>query len=142
MRWQLWKINGFQVEFNRYLHPNEHTERIFQHLVGQLESEPSKIGHLQISKSISGAKFNLIFLKQKILFEYQIRRTTFKLSFKASIFLTNLKKLYLIKMSPIWRLVIKLFYKIQTNPFRTFICDHKTIEFHLIHHENPRPWSC
>ena len=23
-----------------------------------------------------------------------------------------------------------------------FICDHKTIEFHLTHHEMPQPWSC
>ena len=39
--------------------------------------ESSKVGHFQISKSIFGADCDLIFLKPKFLFEYQIRRTTF-----------------------------------------------------------------
>ena len=41
-----------------------------------------------------------------------------------------------------WWLVIKLSYKIQTNPFRMFICDQKTIEFHPTQNEMPQPWSC
>ena len=57
--------------------PNEHSERIFSYLVRQFEAELAKIGYFQISKSIFGAKCDLIFLKQKFLFEYQIRRTTF-----------------------------------------------------------------
>ena len=65
------------MKFNAFLHPNEHPERICSYRVRQFEAELAKIGHFQISKSIFGAKCDLIFLKQKFLFEYQIRRTTF-----------------------------------------------------------------
>ena len=67
----------FFEKFNSFLHPNTHSERIYFYLVRQFDDNPSKIGHFQISKSILGAKCELIFLKQKLLFEYQIRRTTF-----------------------------------------------------------------
>ena len=140
MWWRLWKIIGWQVEFNTFLHPNEHTERICLYLVRQLDAVPSKIRHFQISKSIFEVKCDLIFLKQKFLFEYQIRRTTF---IKSIYFFDQSEKTLFSKNEPyFWQLVIKLSYKIQTNPFRMFICDHKTIEFHPTHHEMPRPWSC
>ena len=48
--WRLWKIIVVQVEFNTFLHLNEHTERICWYLVRQLDAEPSKIGHFQFSK--------------------------------------------------------------------------------------------
>ena len=66
-----------RVKFNSFMVTNEHPERICLYLVREFDDEPSKIGHFQISKSIFGAKCDLIFLKQKFLFEYQIRRTTF-----------------------------------------------------------------
>ena len=118
---------------------NEHPERICLYLVREFDYEPSKIGHFQISKSIFGANCDLIFLKQKFLFEYQIRRTTF---IKSIYFFDQSEKTLFCKNEPyFWRLVIKLSYKIQTNPFGMFICDHTPIEFHLTHHEMPRPWS-
>ena len=137
---RLWNFIGSQAKFNSFLVTNEHPERICLYLVREFDDEPSKIGHFQISKSIFGAKCDLIFLKQKFLFEYQIRRTTF---IKSMYFFDQSEKTLFSKNEPyFWRLVIKLSYKIQTNPFRMFICDHKTIEFHLTHHEMPRPWSC
>ena len=74
---QLWNFIVRQVEFNAFLHPNEHPERICLYLVRQFEAEPAKIGDFQISKSIYEAKYDLIFLKPKFLSKYQIRRTTF-----------------------------------------------------------------
>ena len=137
---RLWNFTGSQAKFNRFLVTNDHPERICLYLVREFDDEPSKIGHFQISKSIFGAKCDLIFLKQKFLFEYQIRRTTF---IKSMYFFDQSEKTLFSKNEPyFWRLVIKLSYKIQTNPFRMFICDHKTIEFHPTHHENPQPWSC
>ena len=137
---RLWNFIGSQAKFNSFLVTNEHPERICLYLVREFDYEPSKIGHFQISKSIFGANCDLIFLKQKFLFEYQIRRTTF---IKSIYFFDQSEKTLFSKNEPyFWRLVIKLSYKIQTNPFRMFICDHKTIEFHLTHHEMPRPWSC
>ena len=137
---RLWNFIGSQAKFNSFLVTNEHPERICLYLVREFDYEPSKIGHFQISKSIFGANCDLIFLKQKFLFEYQIRRTTF---IKSIYFFDQSEKTLFSKNEPyFWWLVIKLSYKIQTNPFRMFICDHKTIEFHLTHHEMPRPWSC
>ena len=136
---QLWNFIGSQTKFNSFLVTNEHPERICLYLVREFDYEPSKIGHFQISKSIFGANCDLIFLKQKFLFEYQIRRTTF---IKSIYFFDQSEKTLFSKNEPyFWQLVIKLSYKIQTNPFRMFICDHKTIEFHATHHEMPRPWS-
>ena len=58
MYWRLWKIIGFQVEFKRLLHPNKHTETIFQYLVRQLKSEPLNIHckYLQPNYSLITAK--------------------------------------------------------------------------------------
>ena len=89
-----------QVKFNSFMVTNEHPERICLYLVREFDDQPSKIGHFQTSKSIFGVKCDLIFLKQKFLFEHQIRRTTFIKSMY--FFLTSLKKLYLVKMSPIF----------------------------------------
>ena len=88
-----------ELKFNSFLVINEHPERICLYLVREFDDEPSKIGHFQISKSIFGAKCDLIFLKQKFLFEYQIRRTTF---IKSMYFFDQSEKLYLVKMSPIF----------------------------------------
>ena len=88
-----------RVKFNSFLVTNEHPERICLYLVREFDYEPSKIGHFQISKSIFGANCDLIFLKQKFLFEYQIRRTTF---IKSMYFFDQSEKLYLVKMSPIF----------------------------------------
>ena len=137
MRWvcllmwpRLWNFIGSQAKFNYFLVTNEHPERICLYLVREFDDEPSKIGHFQISKSIFGAKCDLIFLKQKFLFEYQIRRTTF---IKSMYFFDQSEKTLFSKNEPyFWRLVIKLSYKIQTNPFIMFIYDHKSIEFHPI----------
>ena len=41
--WRLWKIIVVQVDFNTFLHLNEHTERVCWYLVRQLDAEPSKI---------------------------------------------------------------------------------------------------
>ena len=137
---RLWNFIGRWVKFNTFLHPNEYPGRICSYLVRQFEAEEAKIGHFQISKSIFGAICDLIFLKQKFLFEYQIRRTTF---IKSMYFFDQSEKTLFSKNEPyFWQLVIKLSYKIKINPFRMFIYDHKTIEFHLTHHEMPRPWSC
>ena len=38
------------IKLNTFLHINEHTERICQYLVRQVDAEPSKIGHFQFSK--------------------------------------------------------------------------------------------
>ena len=65
-----------QVKFKSFMVTNKHPERICLYLVREFNDKPSKIGHFQISKSIFGAKRDLIFLKQKFLFEYQIRRST------------------------------------------------------------------
>ena len=131
-----WHFLERQVKFNRFLVPNEHPERICLYLVREFDYEPSKIGHFQISKSIFGANCDLIFLKQKFLFEYQIRRTTF---IKSIYFFDQSEKTLFSKNEPyFWRFIIKLSYKVQTNPFRMFICDHKTIEFHPTHHEMPQ----
>ena len=137
---RLWNFIGSQAKFNSFLVTNEYPERICLYLVREFDDKPSKIGHFQISKSIFGAKRVLIFLRQKFLFEYQIRRTTF---IKSMYFYDQSEKTLFSKNEPyFWQLVIKLSYKIQTNPFRMFICDHKTIEFHLTHYEMPQPWSC
>ena len=137
----MWNFVGSQAKFDSYLVTNEHRERICLYLVWEFDDEPSKIGHFQISKLILGAKCDLIFLKQKFLFEYyQIRRTTF---IKSMYFFDHSEKTLFSKNEPYFlQLVIKLSYKIQTNPFMMFICDHKTIEFHPPHHEMARPWSC
>ena len=137
---RLWNFIESQAKFNSFLVTNEHPERICLYLVREFDDEPSKIGLFQISKSIFRAKCDLIFLKQKFLFEYQIRRTTLV---KSMYFFDQSENTLSSKNEPhFWRLLIKLSYKIQTNPFRMFICDHKTIEFHPTHHEMPRPWSC
>ena len=39
----LWNFIVFQVKFNRFLHPNEHAQRIFWYLVKRFDWEPSKI---------------------------------------------------------------------------------------------------
>ena len=49
--------------------------------------------------------------------------------------------LWNLKMPYFWWLVIKLSYKIQTNPFRMFICDQKTIKFRLTPYKIPQRWS-
>ena len=85
---RLWNFTRSQSKFKTFLVTNEYPERICLYLVREFDDEPSKIGHFQISKSIFGAKCDLIFLKQKFLFEYQIRRTTF---IKSMYFLSNLK---------------------------------------------------
>jgi len=137
---RLWNFIGSQVKFNSFLVTNEHPEGICLYLSREFDDEPSKIRHFQISNSFFGAKYDLIFLKQKFLFEYQIRWTTF---IKSMYFFDQSEKTLFSKNEPyFWRLVIKLSYKIQTIPFRIFIWDHKAIEFHPTHHEMPRPWSC
>ena len=50
--WRLWKIIGWQVEFNIFLHTNEHTERMCWYLLRQVGAEPPKIKHFQFSKWI------------------------------------------------------------------------------------------
>ena len=127
------------VKFNSFMVTNEHLERICLYLVREFDYEPSKIGHFQISKSIFGANCDLIFLKQKFLFEYQIRRTTF---IKSMYFCDQSEKTLFSKNEPyFWWFIIKLFYKIQTYSFRMFICDQKIIEFHLTPYEIQQPWS-
>ena len=135
----MWNFIGSQAKFNSFLVTNEHPERICLYLVREFDDEPSKIGHFQISKSIFGAKCDLIFLKQKFLFEYQIRRTTF---IKSMYFFDQSEKTLFSKNEPyFWQLVIKLSYKIQTNPFRMFSWVQKCIEFCLPPYEIPQPWS-
>ena len=137
---RLWNFIESQEKFNRILITNEHPERICLYLIREFDDEPSKIRHFQISKSIFEVKCDLIFLKQKFLFEYQIWITTF---IKSLYFFDQSEKTFFSKNEPyFWRLFIKLSYKIKTNPFRMFICDHKTIEFHMTPHEMTRPWSC
>ena len=136
---RLWNFIGSQAKFNSFLVTNEDPERICLYLGREFNDKPSKIGHFQTSKSIFGAKYDLIFLKQKCLFEYQIRRTTF---IKSMYSFDQSEKTLFSKNEPyFWQLVIKLSYKIQTNPFRMFICDQKTIEFRLTSYKIPQPWS-
>ena len=128
-----------QVKFNTFLHPNEHTERICLYPVTQLDAVLSKIRHFQISKSIFKAKYDLIFLKPKFLFEYQIRTITF---IKSIYFFNHSCKTLFSKNVPYFcQLRLKLSYKIQTNPFRMFIRVQKCIEFHLPPYEIPQPYS-
>ena len=135
----LWNFIGRQVKFNAFLHPNEHPERICLYLVRQFEAELAKIGHFQISKSIFEAKYDSIFLKPKFLFEYQIRRTTF---IKSMYLFDQSEKTLFSKNEPyFWWLVIKLSYKILTNPFRMFIWVQKYIEFCMPPNKIPQPWS-
>ena len=42
MWWQSWNFKGKQVKFNRFLHPIEHTERIFWYLLRSFEGGPQK----------------------------------------------------------------------------------------------------
>ena len=84
-----------QVKFNTFLHPNEHTERICLYLVRQLDSV-SSIRYFQTSKSIFEAKSSK---KPKVFFEYQLRRATL---IEIIYFSTNLVKLYLVKICPIF----------------------------------------
>ena len=56
---RLWNFIVFQVKFNRFLHPNEHTQKIFYDLVRRFGAVPSKIGHFQSSESIFEAKYQL-----------------------------------------------------------------------------------
>ena len=133
----MWNFVGSQAKFDSFLVTNEHPERICLYLVWEFDDEPSKIGHFQISKSIFGTKCDLIFLKQKFLFEYQIRRTTF---IKSIYFFYQSEKTLFSKNVPYFcQLRFKLSYKIQTNPFRMFIRVQKCIEFHLPHYEIPPP---
>ena len=74
--WRLRKILEWQVEFHK-LHPNEHTERIFQYLVRQLESEQSKLGHFQFSKWIFMPKNHLNFKTNNFLFRISIQKNNF-----------------------------------------------------------------
>ena len=118
---------------------NEHPERICLYLVREFDDEPSKIGHFQITKSMFGAKCDLIFLRQKFLFEYQIRRITFI----KSIYLFNhsCKTLFSKNVPYFCQLCLKLSYKIQINPFRMFIRVQICIEFHLPPYKIPQPCS-
>ena len=127
--WQLWNFIVKQMKFNRFLHSNEHPERICLYLVRQLDYELSKVGHFQISKSIFEVKCKFSFLKLIFSFEYWIRRTTFIKSIY--IFHQSHKTLFSKNVPYFCRLVIKLSYKIQTNPLRMFIWNQKSIEFHL-----------
>ena len=126
---RLWNFIGRRLKFNRLLHSNEHPERICLYLVRQLDYELSKVGHFQISKSIFEVKCKFSFLKLIFSFEYWIRRTTFIKSIY--IFHQSHKTLFSKNVPYFCRLVIKLSYKIQTNPFRMFIWSQKSIEFHL-----------
>jgi len=109
------------------------------YLVRQFEVELAKIGHFQISKSIFEAKYDSIFLKPKLLFEYQIRRTIF---IKSIYFFNHSCKTLFSKNVPYFsRLCLKLSYKIQTNPFRIFIRMQKFIEFQPPPYEIPQLWS-
>ena len=124
------------VKFNRYLCPNEHPKRICSYLVRHFEAELAKIGNFQISKSIFEAKYDSIFLKPKLLFEYQIRRTIF---IKITYFFNHSCKTLFRKNVPYFcRLCLKLSYKIQSNPFRMFIRVQKCIEFHLPPYKIPQ----
>ena len=135
----MWNFIGRQLKFNKLLHSNEHPERICLYLVRQLDYELSKGGHFLISKSIFEVKCKFSFLKSIFSFEYWIRRTTFIIS------IYNLhqshKTLFSKNVPYFCRLVIKLSYKIQTNPFRRSIWNQKSIEFHLPPKEMPWPWS-
>ena len=126
---RLWNFIWRQLKFNRPLHSNEHSERICLYLVRQLDYELSKVGHFQISKSIFEVKCKFSFLKLIFSFEYWIRRTTFIKSIY--IFHQSHKTLFSKNVPYFCRLVIKLSYKIQTNPLRMFIWNQKFIEFHL-----------
>ena len=42
MWWQSWNFKGRQVKFNWFLHPIEHTERIFWYLLRSFEGGPQK----------------------------------------------------------------------------------------------------
>ena len=66
-----------QVKFNRFLHPNEHPQRIFWYPLRRFEAELSKIGHVRVQSQFSGPNINWIFPEMIFLSEYQIRRTTF-----------------------------------------------------------------
>ena len=136
---RLWNFIRRQLKFNRLLHSNEHPERICLYLVRQLDYELSKVGHFQISKSIFEVKCKFSFLKSIFSFEYWIKRTTF---IKSIYFFDQSEKSLFSKNEPyFWRLIIKLSYKMQTNPFRMFIWMQKPVEFQLPPYEIPQPWS-
>ena len=56
---QLWNFIVFQVKLNRFLHPNNHAQRIFWYLVKWFDATPLKIGIFWFSKSIFNAKTQL-----------------------------------------------------------------------------------
>ena len=67
--WQLWIFIKCQAKFNRFLYPNEHIQKIFWYLVRLFESELSKIGNFQSSKSFSGRSNEICPLKIILNFE-------------------------------------------------------------------------
>ena len=96
----LWNFIVFQVKFNRFLYPNKHTQMIFWYLVRRFGWELSKIGHFQSSASIFGAKYQLNLPRKwfsflNIKLGEQLSLATFSISI-------ILKKVYLIKMCPIF----------------------------------------
>ena len=135
----MWNFVGSQAKFDSFLVTNEHPERICLYLVREFDYEPSKIGHFQISKSVFGATCDPIFLKQKFLFEYQIRRT----NFIKSIYFSNhsCKTLFSKNVPYFCQLCLKLSYKIQTNPLRMSIRVQKCIEIHLPLYKIQQLWS-
>ena len=44
--WQLGNFLVLKLKFNRFLSPNEHSQRIFWYLARQLSWEPTKLGHI------------------------------------------------------------------------------------------------
>ena len=54
--WRLWNFIGRHTKFHSFLHPNEHTKRIFWYQVKRFDWRPLKIGIFGLSKSIFNVK--------------------------------------------------------------------------------------
>ena len=111
MWWQLRNFIVRQVEFNRFLHPNEHPQRIFWYLVRLFDWEPSKIWHILLSKPCLEMNW-ISFISDNVN----------PIHFQT----------WLCKNVPnLWWLSIKQSYKISKNLLRMFIWMQKSITFHL-----------
>ena len=136
---RLWHFLVRQVKFNRFLVPNEHPERICLYLVRQLDDKPAKIRQIFTRYTFMRFMENINAFNESYspnsIFKWENWFQEDKFTFNLRNWIWNLKMPYF------WWLIIKLSYKVQTNPFRMVIRVPKFIEFQPPLYEIPQPWS-
>ena len=65
------------MKFNRYLHPNEHPQKIFWYFVRPFDQGLLKNSYFCFQCQFTRSKINYILLKFVFLLKYWIRRTSF-----------------------------------------------------------------